>query len=635
MATYGFSLGLVPVQAWIAEARRSRDLKAGSVFLWWTMAKVLAYLEEEAKARVYLPRLPAARRFSALASLSFSGALQEVYGMPNRATGYLEAADDEGVHQVMDGAEGKVLRQAWQHLKEQQCRRPLEAISGAFWAQLKEHWERYASTTAGGEDCPLSLVWAARAVPPDRRGPPDLSWLKEDLADLDRLYSEVKATRPVSPWRWGAGVGKCNQCGRREAMGPLESFSAWQEWERELSELDWVQRGYRVDAGERLCYVCLIRRVASYGHTHERVDFPSTGEVAAHGWLEQAGAEDALRASLEGLREAARSETAGPERGDVGRALYLSDRKLQEAGQSRLLELRRALVKSIRRLNRTRSEPLAVAPPRYLALLAFDGDDMGAHIHRDPTGMPERMNAFAAALSDLLGGAGRGVFYAAGDEGLLMLPAAEAVAAAQEVRRQFAAAFGEEAGSPTVSAGLAFFEESRPLGRALGAARESLAAAKALEGKSALGVTVATASGSRWRFVAPWGRAWQRIEAAVQLITGGQLAAGWAYDVESFLEQLPGGAWRRSEPVAAVRAEVERLFVRRLAWPPVGPGAGRSERRRALVSKREVWGQLGGPSWWNATELQAFRGFAPQQFRLIGFLARQAGGGASAGCEEG
>lgn len=49
-----FSLGLLPVQEWIAQARRSRDLRAGSVFLWYTMARVLARLERDLGAEIWL-----------------------------------------------------------------------------------------------------------------------------------------------------------------------------------------------------------------------------------------------------------------------------------------------------------------------------------------------------------------------------------------------------------------------------------------------------------------------------------------------------------------------------------------------------------------------------------------------------
>jgi len=52
MTTYLFSLGLVPVQAWVEEARRSRDLRAGSVILWWTMARVLHTLENLEGSRI-------------------------------------------------------------------------------------------------------------------------------------------------------------------------------------------------------------------------------------------------------------------------------------------------------------------------------------------------------------------------------------------------------------------------------------------------------------------------------------------------------------------------------------------------------------------------------------------------------
>lgn len=44
MTDYIFTLGLIPVQDWIAQARRSRDLRAGSVFLWHVMAKLLTRL---------------------------------------------------------------------------------------------------------------------------------------------------------------------------------------------------------------------------------------------------------------------------------------------------------------------------------------------------------------------------------------------------------------------------------------------------------------------------------------------------------------------------------------------------------------------------------------------------------------
>jgi CRISPR-associated protein len=94
MATHVFSLGLIPVQEWIHQARRSRDLRAGSVMLCHWMAKILARLPAAA-TEVVIPRAPAAEPglFRRLAAAPFADALDEMtYGIPNRASGYFDTA---------------------------------------------------------------------------------------------------------------------------------------------------------------------------------------------------------------------------------------------------------------------------------------------------------------------------------------------------------------------------------------------------------------------------------------------------------------------------------------------------------------------------------------------------------------
>jgi hypothetical protein len=76
---YVFSLGLVPVQEWIAEARRSRDLKAGSAFLAYVMWCLLARLEKEG-ATILLP-WPPPDGFQAKAPKLFAQTLDQ-YGIP-------------------------------------------------------------------------------------------------------------------------------------------------------------------------------------------------------------------------------------------------------------------------------------------------------------------------------------------------------------------------------------------------------------------------------------------------------------------------------------------------------------------------------------------------------------------------
>lgn len=85
-----WSVGLIPVQEWISEARRSRDLKMGSALLSWLMARTLKALGEH--ATVFVPALQpqdiddvAAKRPAELLSVD--------YGIPNRATGWWFAGD--------------------------------------------------------------------------------------------------------------------------------------------------------------------------------------------------------------------------------------------------------------------------------------------------------------------------------------------------------------------------------------------------------------------------------------------------------------------------------------------------------------------------------------------------------------
>src|SRR6202035_3721195 len=126
MATYVFSLGLIPVQEWIHQARRSRDLRAGSVMLCHWMAKILARLPATA-TEVLIPREPAAEPglFSRLAAARFDDALDEMtYGIPNRASGYFDTDGaagreaDEEVRRVFGGLEADVIETGWQRFKE-------------------------------------------------------------------------------------------------------------------------------------------------------------------------------------------------------------------------------------------------------------------------------------------------------------------------------------------------------------------------------------------------------------------------------------------------------------------------------------------------------------------------------------
>lgn len=612
MATYVFSLGLIPVQEWIAEARRSRDLRAGSAFLCHVMARLLATIQAQTDSCELLFPLVSEGDLWKLAE-SFPSALGVAYGIPNRASGYCEAEGDEAIREVFGRLSKDVLEETWQSLKEESLRaRQNSEEEIAFWRELAGALEEYRVVTRAESDCPLSLVWVAKAsaLPREQK--------EANLLDVDRLYQDVKRSRPIRHWPLGAAVGKCNQCGHREAIGRRDDFSAWLTGYQELAKSLWVTRGRRLDPGERLCYVCLTKRMAAYSGS--RAGFPSTGEIAIRPWRnllasliegDQDPTEvEALRVALADLKRTSLWDT------DPGAALRASEESLRKQGAEDVIAPRKRLRAAIERINRNRKQPIPLVPPGYLALLTFDGDSMGRRVRQAPEEVPVRLSRFAEKARQEIQKRCGEIFYLAGDEGLAMAPATEVLDLAEAIRQEFSEIFKDLAPTLTLSMGVALFEHGRPMAGAIQTAREALQQAKSREGKNALGIAVETASGSRWFFVEAWGEAWSRIARAVRLIQEGRLSPGWAYDVESFLASLPASEWGQVDLREAAREEVRRLFLRRLE----GKGASAEERRN---DRRREWSRLPGETWWREDVEGRAPEIAPEQFHLIGFLGRQ------------
>ena len=613
--SHAFCFGLIPVQEWISQARRSRDLRAGSVLLSFVMARLLRSLLKRSalNAKVLVPLPPPEASFATLGNLSFGEALEQSYSIPNRASGLLRCTSEEEIRGAFKGLED-LLHLTWEDLRRE-CFRRLERDSEAdFWKALSPHLESYLKRTKIEGDCPLSLLWTV--VPLEsgvaENGEADP---REALLQADRAFRILKRSRPLPAWRLGAPVGKCNQCAAREAMGPTKDFRTWRRWHGELASLPWVERGARLKAGERLCYVCMARRVAGYltppGKPADQ--FPSTGDVAVAPWKRLAEQESAEVADL--LLALDRTPLG---KDDPGRALLLSPAALESLEALEELALRRKIESALVRLNSGGSRdprPLTSSPPSYLALLTFDGDDMGQHVRREPTEVPRRLNHFAEAAQALFVRHSAAVFYLGGDEGLVMAPAEYAVDLARGLRKAFAQTFEGGRSAPTLSAGIAFFEYSRPLSGAIEAAHGALKRAKEHPGKACMAVAVESSSGKTWAVPPlPWGEGWDRIARTQELLRSGALSAGWAYDAADSVAAVPERDWGWPGALEAVSEELRRLFHRRLTLSGLSREASRAEKERCW---REV---SGGEGWWECSRPQ------PELFLLMGFLARQSAG---------
>jgi len=624
--TLFWSLSLIPVQQWISEARRSRDLLVGSGLLAWTVAEVLRRLKV-AGARIVVPD-------PRLVERAPEGGWREwlergTYSLPNRASGTAQGKAVATVEALLPKLEEEVVLPAWEEVaRGVEASKPFPRSNSPAWREIRPF--------LGEVPCPFHLVQCARRL--------DGASVKEGLKSIDEVLRAVKRHRPISSHE-GSPVGKCQQCGRREAMGP-PTWNEWRAYHEELADLEEIALGHRLDANERLCPTCTVKRLA--GYLPEGISAPSTSEVAAKEWLYRVRQREDLQPLLEAMKRAAREV---PGFGDDPAPLYFqrTRRRLQRAtavsevpgsaGSVRasrevkdvhakqaaavaqvdaLAEELAGAIREQRPPSGEASDARPVLPPEpsnYLAVVTFDGDDMGRRVQEDPEGMPRRLAIFAEGLEGTVESHRAHPFYLGGDEGLILCPVERALELAIAIRERWMESVGSSGdGRPaTLSAGVCIFDRERPLGGAIQGAHEAIERAKGMEGKDALAVRVQTASGSSWTALDHWDGSWEHLEAAVRLVREGKLVSGWAYDVEELLRSLSLEVWRTEPGVAAVRDEVRRLTARRAVGRP-----------RPQVAE-EVWRRLRGDAWWGKAPQDEARAKVADGLHLVGFLARHAG----------
>ncbi len=600
-----WSLGLTPAQSWIAEARRSRDLRAGSRILAWIMGRLLLFLQER-RATVRLPQVTKADLddLDGLLAKALGGGSG---GVSNYAGGWVELplAEAEGLFHELQAH----FDSLWNELR-------LEIIQEAG-RSAKDLWQ-VAGPEIGEPSCPLQFVWALQETSSeDRKG----------LEEVDALFAAVKRSRPI-PSHAGFPVRKCGQCGRREAIGGKEPIG-WRQFQEKLAKIGEVQQGLRIDADEYLCSICGLRRFAGY---LTKDAFPSTSEIAAAEWLWRIRNAPDLGTALTALQKAAAGVPGYDQKWADRAPLYYrrsldrelrGARKKDESTQKKLEEVQVALGQLEAEISKhNRRDPdrtVPDKPPQYLAVLMFDGDEMGRKLREDLDSLPRQVIEFQKRVDAYFGDSGdetagpRGKpFYLGGDEGLILAPVAGVLDTAHEIWKIWGGTAGSTPAKATLSMGIALFDRERPLGAAIETARRSLEErAKRMKNKNALAISVQTASGSAWTAAAHWGESWDRITAAVELIRRKTLSSGWPHDVERFLRTLSDDAFKAGEDTrSAIRAEVKRITARRCTHKK---------------DRGAVWTKLNGENWWRRQPDPEELATLPDHLHLVAFVARQAG----------
>ncbi len=616
-----FTLG--PVQDFIAAARRTSDLRAGSYLLSSLAASALhEVVARQGKDAVYFPDLSSEPEL--LRAWESGGKLPPDLALPNRFLAIVPAGQAASIARVCEQAARDALA---------------AAVSTA-----KEAFETYRGTWGWHEAAHfLECTWAAL---PYAAG----SDYHEAYQTLEQAVGGAKALRLF------AGV---DSTGFRDSLVPtLGALVPHRDASQKEVDTLWKKqqdRGrLRLRAGEQLSAITLTKRLfAEHAGRHAHDLFPSTASFAVADFkravLEKVGADADLRSALEHYQMAltpisdrrevryagepalpllARLATASGA-GEVARWLaalpgdWLFDDFLTPVSFEREFDLKvsddalKQAREALRALLRVSTAAHIARPSRYYGLIVFDGDRMGKWLSGEKTGGISE--AGHLAISAALGVFARHLVphlvekqflgrlvYSGGDDVLAFVSFDDALPLMQALRAAFsghlsgsdetgyAVDWTQTSGSVRVagqqrqtlgpeasaSAGLVLAHQQEPLQEVLDTGRSAEKAAKNA-GRDRFTLALGRRSGGRFTAVGTWraGSGTELLPTVTHLakaIQTGALSSSFLYDAQDALDVLS------VLPEDAVRLDLRRLFGRRTERVKAQAGASAEQAIEAL-----------------------------------------------------
>lgn len=501
--TLHFTLG--PVQGFIARARRTRDLWAGSFLLSYLAGHAMYRVirEKREQGKIIFPAVTDGEKITddllqAIARVAEQKTPEkhpQVGTLPNRFQARVPAGFDPRECTL-------AVQTAW------------ERIAGAVW---DKYVAPVANKGAGTEEIwrrQIENFW-------------EMNWaVGEDNNCLDRRKNWRSHVPPIE---YG---DKCT------LMGNLQELSGYlraRKKERKKQDLFWKELRDKagelnIKEGERLCAVSLVKRLfplvaeEAVGWPVRR-GYPSTSYIAAVPWLIDTMDKDADRAGkflllarqdeklknnihMEKESNISSIEKAKQEHPQIagfaecdGNFFYAStlanDNLWPEGTGDKRLELRQQQKKF-------KSEPST-----FYAVLAVDGDRLGALLQKAGKEVVSgALAGFAGKVPGIVDNHNGVLVYAGGDDVLALVPARDAVALATDLRLQYKRAFedtGIDDHLATVSAAVVYAHHHAPLKAVLGEAHTLLdEVAKDHTGRDSLAVRVWNTGGPGLLWSAPW-----------------------------------------------------------------------------------------------------------------------------------
>ena len=526
MTEYMLMFSLGPVQPFISQARKTRDLWLGSYLFSWLMHAAMQGIEKTAIKFVF-PSDQAVRH--------------DISNLPNKYIAIFKTLEEA---QAAAEKSKTQLEKCWEMLQQEVWGAILERSETL---ETKKIWSRQTDPTRCFE---INWVIVQRA-PEEKYG----SWLGRTLAVLDARKYLRDFTAQDEPGE------KSTISGEREALrGNRDDRSQIREFWRQLATGRLSSNDISQDGSERLDAIDTIKRFAIHSSTLKEYlktgDFPSTSSIATASFVERLLQEQNKLSALQDWLNATRDKLAimSPETipylrnlagehelslailerdGDLYfSSTFTSDRLRKDywviaptEAEAKVIEGRQAL-----NLLLKATDNLRIPRPRpYYAVIQMDGDRMGRLLGKVES--PEDHTELSKALSDFSLDVAPSLVqkrypgrlaYAGGDDVLAFAPLARDVSADEcepianildladrlqiDYCEKVRASLRNEEQKKDVSAsvGIAIANHLTPLSFVRQAANQAEKLAKNRYGRNALVMTVIRASGAQTRVGCRW-----------------------------------------------------------------------------------------------------------------------------------
>ena len=508
-----FSIG--PVQDFVAQARRTRDLLAGSFLLSYLSGCAMAYITEN-KGEIVFPKvhedpLVQAIRKSSLKEPDLDGPW--IGSLPNRFTASIP--EDFRPEECE-----KAVIKAWERIADSVWDRFVAGhASGGkntreIWdRQVKNWWEITWVVAESPNQLNYRKYWRSY-IPTDEPG--DKCMLISRLQELSG-YVRAKERKKQSDF-WSHF---------RESLGEKYALEVNDKTHERLSAIGTIKR----------FFPHVTEKAIGWIWTDHAVSFPSVYHLSAHLGMRQALKECpdlaksfAEKAKKHGIMRNPAAKNHFPNLRDEAKKagaetfLTLDARAFYPNELDRLIEndekAREDLKEHLNELNKKLGKPFA----NYYALLVMDGDKLGNLLQackdtNEEWKVSQALSVFSLGddeepgLADYIRDRYDGVtIYAGGDDLMAMFPLDQAVTAAVDLSKRYKKAFEKvfskdhfAAQKATSSAAILFAHYKVPLKEVVKEGHRLLDdVAKSETGRASLAVGVWTSSGIATQWSAPW-----------------------------------------------------------------------------------------------------------------------------------